>query len=893
MGACHDVICAEGYQYHEMSAGNGRPGSCCATYECRPIMDPDHCNGVVCPDSSEEMCPHDSKAVMGGMSDDGCCILPSRCSCALERCMTPVCSQGYSPRRIASGTLEPGSCCDVYECVVGIVTEGCTHHERIYRDGESWTVGNCKTCQCETGWAHCIVQQDCNLEENQLCLTSRHGIKIHGEKWDEDDCTMCECVDGTSACMTSSCVVRCYNPRTVPGICCPVCDTVTNFITMHPLDCPPPQSNCTLLCPYGYEKDENECPICQCLPEPLPTPSTSRPIPTTMLPSGSEVSTSTRNEAATSTMTTPSSTRHIEIVCPLIDCVESCSNGYVTDKYGCSLCDCLPEISVCEDMSECTRKCAFGFRQDENGCDTCRCQQCKPMDSCTKSCLYGYQMGRHGCLKCKCRKCPLLTDCKKLCTHGFEINDRGCEICKCQASSGLDPKPSTPSEGSCQTLDLVVYDDGESWHDGCRQCYCSNGQEMCSLITCQVPACSKPVIRPDQCCPTCQADSDVTHQPTILSEVCQSASGQYYIEGETWMLGQCTSCMCHAGQVLCSSEVCPPLPCVNPVFKNSRCCAECEDVLPEVAIGEPTLEDTCMLPDGVTFQHGATWKEDSCTSCQCIDGEIMCFSQTCPPVDCDKPLLKKGQCCPTCLDPDTRLVCKSGGDIYVSGETWRVDNCTSCDCEGSRVSCTISHCPVMKCENLVHVAGTCCPVCQDEDIFEPETKRPTKISHTDEKDFDATEPVPSPEKPKTRKPYHDKDSNMSEQSGDNQTPIAAKHHPFPVYPVVMSILVILLAICIVLLLLLFVTKRRHRLLYHVNVKPIGGKGQPPPAITTTAVKTKNTDVKNSNNRDSIRDSAMFKDNLPAKSGVNSVVLDGKDMKRYSDLFAVGKSIQPV
>lgn len=130
---------------------------------------------------------------------------------------------------------------------------------------------------------------------------------------------------------------------------------------------------------------------------------------------------------------------------------------------------------------------------------------------------------------------------------------------------------------------------------------------------------------------------------------------------------------------------------------------------------------------------------------------------------------------------------------------------------------------------------------------------------------------------------------MANQSGDKQTPIAAKRHPFPVYPVVMSILVILLAICIVLLLLLFVTKRRHRLLYHVNVKPICGKGQPPPAT----VKTKNMDLKNSNNRDSIRDSAMFKDNLPTKAGVNSVVLDGKDIKRYSDMFAVGKSIQPV
>lgn len=47
----------------------------------------------------------------------------------------------------------------------------------------------------------------------------------------------------------------------------------------------------------------------------------------------------------------------------------------------------------------------------------------------------------------------------------------------------------------------------ESWHDGCRECYCHSGREMCALITCPVPACGNPAIHPGQCCPSCSGKS--------------------------------------------------------------------------------------------------------------------------------------------------------------------------------------------------------------------------------------------------------------------------------------------------------------------------------------------------------------------------------------------------
>lgn len=60
--------------------------------------------------------------------------------------------------------------------------------------------------------------------------------------------------------------------------------------------------------------------------------------------------------------------------------------------------------------------------------------------------------------------------------------------------------------GSCLSMDGRRHENGENWHDGCRDCYCHNGREMCALISCPVPACESPTIRPGQCCPSCPGE---------------------------------------------------------------------------------------------------------------------------------------------------------------------------------------------------------------------------------------------------------------------------------------------------------------------------------------------------------------------------------------------------
>jgi hypothetical protein len=55
----------------------------------------------------------------------------------------------------------------------------------------------------------------------------------------------------------------------------------------------------------------------------------------------------------------------------------------------------------------------------------------------------------------------------------------------------------------CLSTEGRIFDDGESWYDGCRHCYCHVGQEMCALITCPAVNCINPIIRVGDCCPSC------------------------------------------------------------------------------------------------------------------------------------------------------------------------------------------------------------------------------------------------------------------------------------------------------------------------------------------------------------------------------------------------------
>ncbi|XP_017955637.1 suppressor protein SRP40 [Drosophila navojoa] len=111
--------CKPGLVLHELSTGNGQPGSCCSTYECGPIPD--------CVEGSPIIFWRDS------------CI---RCSSCHEMC-TSECQQ-YEPP-----------------------AENCLSSDGQYKSiNESWIQGNgCETCTCIAGMETSCVSVLCKTPE--------------------------------------------------------------------------------------------------------------------------------------------------------------------------------------------------------------------------------------------------------------------------------------------------------------------------------------------------------------------------------------------------------------------------------------------------------------------------------------------------------------------------------------------------------------------------------------------------------------------------------------------------------------------------------------------------------------------------------------------------------
>ncbi|XP_072221440.1 cysteine-rich motor neuron 1 protein isoform X5 [Leuresthes tenuis] len=341
---------------------------------------------------------------------------------------------------------------------------------------------------------------------------------------------------------------------------------------------------------------------------------------------------------------------------PLENCSLSgndCPYGFHQDKSGCLLCQCLNNDS-CPDLGKyCSLQCPMGYERDDFGCEVCKCSiptpKCRPL-TCTKTCPYGYVRNKHGCEMCRCVKCPPFT-CDKHCINGYRQNRKGCSICMCKESGHV---PSTtvpaPTPSYCLTSNGQRFEEGDSWHDGCRDCYCHSGREMCVLISCPMPSCSHPVVKPDQCCPTCEDESGSGQPEGMDMVVCRAPGGEFYVEGETWNLDECTRCTCRKGRVLCETEVCPPALCQIPVRSKDTCCYVCPDeTLNPLLPVNTSQQEYCITSEGDVLLAGDSWRANACTSCTCNNGTIQCFSQRCPAANCRVPVLRKGQCCPHCL----------------------------------------------------------------------------------------------------------------------------------------------------------------------------------------------------------------------------------------------------
>ncbi|XP_045436485.1 cysteine-rich motor neuron 1 protein isoform X5 [Pipistrellus kuhlii] len=652
------------------------------------------CSTVECPSVQQAVCPLDSYETQVRLTADGCCTLPTRCECLSGLCGFPVCEAGSVPRIVSRGDGTPGKCCDVFECV-NETKPACVFNNVEYSDGDMFRLDKCRFCRCQGGVA--------------ICFTAQCGA------------LSCE---------------RYYVPE---GECCPVCeDPVYPF--NNPAGC---YANGQILA-HGDRWREDDCTFCQCIngePHCVATvcgQSCMNPVkvPGECCPVCEEPTYITIDPPACGELSN----------CTLTD--KDCVYGFKLDHNGCRACQCKSRQELCWGLLRgCTLDCPFGLLTDARGCEICRCRprprKCRPT-SCDRSCPFGYLKNKHGCDICRCRKCPELP-CNHTCLSGFQNDSRGCLTCRCREGAASPTSPAL--SGTCLSMDGHHHKNEESWHDGCRECYCHHGREMCALITCPVPACGSPTIRPGQCCPSC-SDDLVEQKPELSApSVCHAPGGEYFVEGETWNIDSCTQCTCHSGRVMCETEVCPPLLCQNPSRTQDSCCPQCTDAplqpSPSRNDSEPSY---CRNEEGAMFLAAESWKPDVCTSCVCMNSLISCFSESCPAVSCERPVLRKGQCCPYCIEDSIakRVVCHFGGKAYADEERWDIDSCTHCYCLQGQTLCSTVSCPPLPCVEPINVEGSCCPICPEMYVPEPTNVPIEKVNRRGQTDVQVPRgPTPS------------------------------------------------------------------------------------------------------------------------------------------------------
>lgn len=597
-------------------------GCVCESQSCRPHFSYTNrsqcleaaeelkCAGITCPPMPVPSCPEGSVLTKSYTPPAGCCpTVPPQCTCDLRACHKPQCPSGQRAVPLTQASGLPGHCCTVFQCQR--VSPKCVHNGKEFSEAEVYRMDPCWLCQC------------------------RGGISF---------CSKAECAE-----------LDCENFYIPEGECCPVC------IDVELLSMDSAEASCWVNNKLrGHEEQwkEDDCTFCQCVDgDPHCTAmackqSCQNPvkIPGECCPFCEE----------------PSYETVSPLLCPRLEnCSLSgvdCPYGFQQDRNGCLLCQCLSNDS-CPDLGKyCSLQCPMGYEKDDFGCEVCECRTplptCRPL-TCTKTCPYGYVRNKHGCEMCRCVKCPPFT-CDLHCSDGYRQNRKGCSICMCKESRRVPSTTTAPAPmpSYCLTSNGHRYEEGESWHDGCRDCYCHAGREMCVLISCPVPRCPHPVVGPEQCCPTCEDESSGSGQPEGMDlVVCRAPGGELYVEGETWNLDECTRCTCRKGRVLCDTEVCPPALCQAPTRSKDTCCHVCpEDKLSPLLPVNPSQQEYCISSDGDVLLAGDSWKANACNSCTCNNGTIQCFSQRCPPANCRVPVLRKGQCCPHCLEMTTTSV---------------------------------------------------------------------------------------------------------------------------------------------------------------------------------------------------------------------------------------------
>ncbi|XP_071497098.1 uncharacterized protein [Diadema antillarum] len=60
------------------------------------------------------------------------------------------------------------------------------------------------------------------------------------------------------------------------------------------------------------------------------------------------------------------------------------------------------------------------------------------------------------------------------------------------------------------------------------------------------------------------------------------------------------------------------------------------------------------------------------------------------------------------------LPCVYSGMPYLHGESWKLDECTTCSCDNATATCVVELCWPASCTDPIRPEGECCSICPDD-----------------------------------------------------------------------------------------------------------------------------------------------------------------------------------
>ncbi|KAI3381475.1 hypothetical protein SNEBB_001974 [Seison nebaliae] len=368
---------------------------------------------------------------------------------------------------------------------------------------------------------------------------------------------------------------------------------------------------------------------------------------------------------------------------------------------------------------------------------------------------------------------------KKYCTHqksnrrilvtGEKYINDNCKLCQCQLDGSIKCDEISCSKLTCEKTIIpknsccpICWDVCENQKNFtqlqsavCEKCQCIKKKIICHKIHCQKPQCNDWEISSDTCCPVCFPAKIRTKRSHLTpfydsseqfgDEDCFFApENRYIINGNRFVISSCETCVCRFGELNCERPKCPSINCplylqitddccsrcrqeefepLNsiPDFRRSRChlttCIKRRNCLREITLPNeccPICQTDCRY-NGIVYHHDQMFLKEKCRKCRCMNGEIDCFSPSCPKISCGKFEVVTDSCCPTC---STINRCYFKGEYYNLGEVFRRSRCEMCRCTKAGVRCLHRQCPNVHCAHPILDDNECCPSCSSNCEYE-------------------------------------------------------------------------------------------------------------------------------------------------------------------------------